>query len=409
MGAQNPQISNPRFGFSPSRPIDETLTDGDPTSAAVLRPAGLQNAVVWGESSAVAGGEVSLIIEASNDGATWVLLSETSPTQLFSGPFQRQILNEAASGLVDLEHWRWIRIRTAVASGAPTWTIRVLVSGIARDCEKFLRGSRSDEIFGPRLGLTPAVAFSDKFTRPAGTLFANCQVEATGVVLDGLTRFDAELQGSPDGGTSYVTLGTVQITSNGVQTMTIDSDRFFTLGAYYDLRFSVRDVGGAGANTAYDRIQFYLTLDSCDWVVDDDGAGPGGGGLGDAFISVDFGAPGAEVGDTRTLAGQIYDSSGSPLAAAKKIELIVYDSTQSGDLDLASNATFSAVNTGSAVDGVGTNRVVLTADASGAFEVDVNDVAVETVFVSAVNARGPVPLSSPQLLVASGEAELEFT
>jgi hypothetical protein len=231
---------------------------------------------------------------------------------------------------------------------------------------------------------------------------------ATGVVLGTLTGFFVELQASPDNGASWFRLtDIVKFTADGTITLTVNGESFFSLGAYSLFRFRVTDDGTSDAATAYDQIQFLLSLDSCDWVMDS-GSGGSSGSLGSTFYTVGFGSPGAEVGDTIPIAGQVYDSSGVPLPGVRKIELIAYDTSRAGDLDLALNAQFTAVNTGTAIAGTGTNRIVLDTDASGVFDVDILDAAAETVYLTAVNARGPVPIANAQVLVAAEEASLTF-
>lgn len=398
MSAQNDQTSNPRFGFTPKQLIDASFTNAAPTGTAVARPAGLQSVVVVATCTAFgSSGSISLIVEGSNDNSNWVTIEETQAADYITANGQQRVLS------VDLEHWAYIRVRTPIASGTPTYTIAVLVSGISTDAEKFIRGP--SDAFGPRLGTTPTSASSDLWKRPAGTLYCNCQVVASGVVLGGLTSFNALLQGSPDQGDTWVTLGTVSITASGAQVMSVGGSQFFSLGQYADIRFRVEDNGSAGVTTAFTAITFYLSMDSSDWLIDNPSS-QGGSTLGNAFLVVQLGTPGAEAANTIDIAGQIYNSEGSALSGAKKIELIVYDTTQAGDLDLASNATFTAVGTGTAIAGLTTNRVVLTTDSTGAFEVSVLDAAAESVYVCAVNPSGPN--ASAQLIVAAPEATLTF-
>lgn len=406
MPAQNPQVTNPRYGFTPKFIPQQQVTDAAPTGTAIARPAGLRQVLVFAATNDPFGGpgEVNLIIEGSNDGSGWVTVGQLTSTDYFTAQFQEKILS---GGSVDLQHWRFFRVRSAIVSGAPTYTITVLITGIARDCECFLRGDEEDLIFANRLGATPLFEVTPAFRRPAGTLLTNLQVQATGVVLGGITSFIYRLQGSPDNGTTWVNIGSVDITADGTYTMTVDGDSFFSLGSYSLLRFAYFVNGGPGPTTAFTALQAFMTLDSCDWVIDD-ASSSSGGSLGDAFIAVDFGAPGAEVGDTIAIAGQVFDTNGSPLLGVRKIELVLSDTSEAGDLDLANNAQFSAVNTGTAIAGIGTNRIVLDTDASGVFDVDVNDVAAETVYLSAVNPRGPVSLANPQIVAASAEADLTF-
>ncbi len=408
MGSNNtPADAHPRFGFTEKRIINEALTDSALVGVAVPRTAGLQFVVAMGTFTLSAGtGEVQLLVEGSNDNANWVTLGQTAPTENFTTNGQFQILNAGGTGQVDLEHWAWIRTRAVIVSGTPSFSLATIVTGIARDCSKAMRGN--NDPFGPRLGTTPTAQNSTVFKRPAGTLLANCQAVASGVVLGGLTSFDVAVQGSPDGGTTWVDLATASITADGAVVLLDDTSRFFSLSQYFNLRFRVIDNGAAGVTTAFTSITFYLSLDDCDWVIDGDASGAGSGGLtpSDVFVSVDFGTPGAEAANTIAIGGQVYDADGAPLAEARKIELIVYDTSQAGDEDLSTNATFSATNTGTTISGLATNRLVLTTDASGAFNVDVLDVAVESVYVTAVNPRGPN--ATPQLIAAATEATLTF-
>jgi hypothetical protein len=407
MGSNNnPLDLHPKFGFSQQQMINTALTGAAPTGSAVQRPAGVRSVVAVGIFTLSAGtGEVSLILEGSNDGTNWFVVSQTALTEYFTTNGQTQVLNDAGDGLVDLEHLRYVRVRTVTVSGTPTYSLQVIVTGIARDCEGFVRQAS----FGPRLGATPTSQSSTSFTRPQGTLLTNVQVNASGVVLGTLTSFEAVLQGSPDGGTTWLDIGVATITGNGSQLMpSLDNETFFSLGAYYMLRFLVRDVGVANGVTAFTSIALVCTLEDCDWVIDD-GAGGGGSSPFDPsniFVSVAFGSPGAEAANTIDISGQIFDADGAPLAESRKIELLVYDTSQAGDLDLALNATFSAVGTGTAIAGVATNRVVLTTNASGQFTVSVLDVAVESVYVTAVTPSGPQ--TTPQIIAQSAEATLTF-
>lgn len=406
MGSNNTPLDlHPRFGFTEKRIINAVLTDASLASAAVPRTAGLESVVAMGTFTLIGGtGEVQLIVEGSNDNASWVVLGQTVAPSNFSANGQFEILNAIGTGQVSLEHWAWIRVRAAILAGTPDFSLAVIVTGIARDCSKYMRDP--DSPFGPRLGAVPTVQNGDNFIRPAGTLLANCQVVATGVVLGTLTSFDVAVQGSPDGGTTWVDLATASITASGTVVLLEEGDRYFTLSQYYNLRFQVRDNGVANGATAFTAITFYLSMDDCDWIIDGQDSGGGGGAGTDAFISVQFGLPGLQAGNDITIAGQVYDADGAPLLESRKIELIVYDTSQAGDLDLAANATFTVVGTGTDIIGLGTNRLVLTTDASGAFEIIVTDAVAETVFVTAVNPAGPNVV--PQVIVAATEAELEY-
>lgn len=404
MGSNNtPQDAHPRFGFTEKRIINEALTDTSLTGTTVERTAGLREVVALGVFSLTAGaGSVGLRLEASNDGVNWFTLSQTSPTELFTADGQVQILNAAGSGQVDLQHFNYVRARASVVAGAPTFSLQVIVTGIARDCEKFTRSAT----WGPRAGATPTEQIAALFRRPAGTLLTNVQVNASGVVLGTLTSFDVVLQGTPDGGATWVDIGVAPVTADGSQLMAVDTETFFSLGSYANLRYLVRDNGAANGATAFESIEVLGTLDSCDWVIDGDGQSGSPFDPSEVFISVGFGLPGAEAADKIPISLQVFDADGAPLAESRKIELLVYDTSNAGDLDLAFNATFDAVTAGTAVSGIGTNRLAVLTDGSGAATVEILDAAAETVYLTAVNNRGP--LAVPQLLVQAAEAALVF-
>jgi len=411
MGSQNPQVQSPRFGFSPKQLITTSLTDAALTGLSVPRAPGLQFVVAMGTITLTGGaGEVSLLVEGSNNGSDWITVGETSPSEYFTSNGQVQILNVSTGSLTDLEHWAFVRVRAVVISGAPIFSLDVIVSGIARDCESYLRGDAPEDQFVSRLGTVPTVSSTEKIRRPAGTVLANCQVSASGIVLGGLTSFVCAVQGSPDGGSTWVDIGLVEITADGTEVMTVGGESLFSLGAYYDFRFQVSDNGAATGTTSYGNITFFLSLDSCDWVIDGD-PGSGGGGssdLGDAFITVDFGAPGIQFLSTISISLQVFDAQGVPLASSRKIEIIAYDVPQGGDLDLSLNATIEAVSTGTAISGLSTNRTVLTTDASGVAVLDIQCFETQDVYITAVNPSGPNALILPQVIIAAAELDLFF-
>jgi hypothetical protein len=397
-----PFLLHPRFGFSEQQMINEILANASLASTLQVRAAGTRFAVAIGVFTLSAGvGTVRMFVEGTLDGTNWFVLAQTSGATDLSASGQ-VVLNASGSSLVDLQRFQSIRTRAAIVAGAPTFELQTIVTAISRDAEEFVRS----EVFS-RAGAVPTTQFGDNIVRPAGTMLVNLQVVASGVVLDGATSFDVVLQGSPDSGTTWVTIGTAAVTANGSSLMLVDTETLFSLGEYSTLRMGVVDNGAAGAASAF-TITSYLGLDSSDWIDDaDDGTGGGGSfDPNDVFCIVTFGAPTAEVLNTRTISLQISDYDGNPIASARKIELIVYDTSNAGDVDLANNATFSLVNTGTAIAGLATNRLVLLTNASGAANVSVLDAAVETTYLTAVNNQGPSTL--PQIIVQAAEVPLSY-
>lgn len=397
-----PFLLHPRFGFSEQQMINEILTDASLSSALEPRAAGTRFAVAVGVYSLLAGvGTVRMFVEGTLDGTNWFVLAQTSGATDLTASGQ-VVLNASSSSLVDLQRFQSIRTRAAVVAGAPTFELQTIVTAISRDAEEFVR---SDSF--SRAGAAPTSQFGDSIVRPAGTMLVNLQVDASGVVLGGVASFDVVLQGSPDSGTTWVTIGTAAVAANGSSLMSVGSETLFSLGEYSTLRMGVVDNGVAGLASAF-TITAYLGLDSSDWIDDaDDSASGSSFDPNDVFCIVTFGAPTAEIGNTRTIGLQISDYDGTPIASARKIELIVYDTSNAGDVDLANNATFSAVTTGTAVAGLATNRLVLLTNAAGAANVSVLDAAVETTYLTAVNNQGPSTL--PQIIVQAAEVPLSYT
>ena len=401
MGSSNtPMDAHPRHGFSPLTPFDGSLTNATLVTAAIPRVAGLRYVVVPGIFTLVAGaGSVQLFLEGSNDAVNWVVCAQSGPTELFTTNGQEEILNSEGSGQADLEHFAYLRVRAAIVAGAPTFSLRVIVSGISRDSEKFLK---TDTYV--RSGATPTVQNGLTNVRPAGTRMVNAQLVASGVVLGGATSFDVVLQGSPDGGTTWFDIASASVTANGSQLLLADGERFVSLGSYSRFRTIVQDVGVAGALAAFS-ISVYTSLDSVDWIADSEGSG-GSFDSNEVFIEAVFGPPSAEVADVITIGLQLYDAEGAVLLESRKVEFILYDTSDAGDLDLASTAVFNVLTSGTVIAGLATNRLVLTTTAGGQASVDVLDAAVETTYLTAVNPRAN--LGTPQYIAQASQATLVF-
>jgi len=113
-----------------------------------------------------------------------------------------------------------------------------------------------------------------------------------------------------------------------------------------------------------------------------------------------------EVADTITLTWQLLDFNGFPILSVRLVELFVYETSTAGETAMAANGSFTAVSTGTLVAGLNTNRVTVSSSAAGLITVDVTDVVAETVYVTVVTSRGPLPV--PTVVVQSDEAVLVF-
>jgi hypothetical protein len=392
---------HPRFGFNEVRPWAGELSDTALAGDSFPRTSGLFDLCLVVDFELTAGsGEVNVGLEGSNDGVNWVGLGSFPATEYFTASGQNSLD-------VDCERWTYLRVRAVVVSGAPTFTMDVWTVGIQGDSEKFLRTTDVS-----RDGNTENAGTVN--IRPRGTKFVNVQVISTGVVLDGVTSYDVVLQGSPNyeqddpGSAVWVDLNSVSVTGDGQEIMVDGLSKLIDLQCYNWFRFLVRDNGAAGASSDY-TMEILLSMDSGDWVLVTTGAADEGGGsdITPALLEVLFGTPGAEAADTIQVPFTVVDGEGNPVTTAKRVEFLVYDTTQAGELDLAANATFSAVGGGaSAVAGLTTNRVLVITDASGIGTLDVLDAAAETVYVTGTQPSAPLP--TQQLVWKAAEAALTF-
>lgn len=391
-------VSNqhPAFGYNPTTPITGTLTQAALTGTAFQRQASLYEATVYVSCTAYAGGgSASVVLEGSNDGVNWFTLSSLPASQYFTGTGTRTL--GGGNDEVSLERWNYLRVRSLVTAGNPTFTMAYTFAGISGDSEKFLWS-------GTMAWAGTAVSGSSTI-RPSGTRYAQVQLTATGVVLGAASSYGVELQGSVDGGTTWVNIATYLITANAQVAMTSnEGNALIDLGPYSRFRMYVHEIGGAGTSAT---IAWYLTLDSQDWLFLS--LPPGGSvlpTLSDALLQVVSGPAGAEALDTIVVPVQVYDASGNPVTRAVLLQAIVYDTSNAGVTDLSTNATITAVGSGTLVSGGTTNRVSFLTSASGYATVSVLDAVAETVFFAVTQLEGP--LSTYQIVWNSNQVSLTF-
>lgn len=405
---------HPRLGFNPIVPQSRVLTDASLVGESFERPAGLLEVSVIGGFVLTAGlGEVNLLLEGSNDGTNYVILGQLATGNYFDTNGQQKVLNPASNGQLSVGHWLRLRVRAVVVSGAPTFTLTTYVGGIKRDSEKQLLGPVTATGGDNPLVLSAggALPVPTTWRRPAGTGLTNVQVVVSGVVLDGATSIDAVLEGSLDGNAPFQELARVTFVADGNDVMVFSGDNLINLGAYPYFRVRPEVVGVLGGLTAFS-LSYFLTLDSADWSLDP-GADSSGGAtpvLDSAMLQAIIPSPTPVVAPADiTVTGQLVDADGNPISGSRRIELVVYDTTLAGDLDLSANLTFAAVNTGTALAGLTTNRLALATDASGFFSVDVTQAVpgAETAFFTAVQHRGPQ--ATKTLIWQADQATLTFT
>jgi hypothetical protein len=397
---------HPRFGFTSQLLIDQVLTDSSLVGASKVRLAGLFEVSVVAVCTAFVGvAQVNLIVEGSNDNANWFLVAQLTAATYFTTTGQK-VLNPTAEQIVSLERFQYVRVRSAIVAGAPTFSMQVFVAGIQGDSESFVDTKSFTRTAGTVTQVTPNI-------RPAGVSFVNVQIDTAGLNLGGAASIQVALQGSPNYETGMVPanqvwqdLVTTSVTANGAAMMSISGDRLIDLAGYDWFRIELRDVGGVSVAYAIDT---YVSMDSGDWIFATLNIPSGGGsipGLDTGLLSVQFSAPGVEAANTIIVPFQVLDSNGNPVTASVRVEFIVYDTANAGDLDLAATATFSAVGGGaSAISGIATNRVAVDTSATGIGTLSILDAAVETVYLTGVQPNTPI---ARQIVWEAGQATLVY-
>ena len=390
------------YNFSEFRFTTDTVTSAALNGTTQARPAGLFVASVVGSLTVTAGsGTIRLILEGTNDGTTWFVISQSTVAQAFSLTGEVRSLNEDDQSLVNVQRFRSLRVRATVltTTAAPfTWSLSVEWSGMMLAGSSILQTS-------PSLAFAGASPTNDAvFGRQAGAIFASLQATvAAGFVQNGATVF-ANLQGSLDGGTVWVTIAqSIAITAAGSQQVFQDGFPLINLGGFNFLRFQISFVGGPPTGS----VIFNLCYDSADARAGIYAVSADAGELpSTTFAIVQADAPTAEAANTRTVTVRLEQADGSPLAAIRRMRAILYVGAGAGLSGLSPNATFSAIALGTAQSAFGTNTLSFSTDATGVATLSILDAAVETVQLSVLD-EGP-KTGNPFLIVQTIEVALGY-
>lgn len=372
-------------GYNESRFGSATLTELALVGTSLEVPDGAVEVCVVGVLTVSAGtGSLRLIIEGSNDNVNWHTIAQSTTSELFTTNGDVRSLGEAAGSNVSIDRWKYVRTRIVeVTSAGFTYTMAISVTAILHDSERFL-----DTAAFTRTG---ANVNSTMVTRRNGTRYLTAQVVCTAVVLGAASSIAVVLQGSPDGGTTWVDISDVtSVAGTGSQVMTQDAVNLMDLGQFQHWRLRTADVGGVATSYA---ISVYVGSDSCDWFC----AVPVGGFevpvvLSDMLVSVVADAPTVEALDTRTVTLRLLSMDGNPLLRQVLLHLYLSDTSGAGNADLSTNGTFSVVNTGTGITPVGSNEIVVRTAADGTCDVSVLDAAAETIYLVATGDGLAQPL-----------------
>lgn len=390
----------------------------------------------------VAGDRFGLFIEGSNTGDTsnpleWIRLSSLNLSEVFDagdpavlgsvrvigGDF---VVNQfQGEGQVSIGRWHFLRLRTEIVSGTPTFTLDVRAVAIAGDGERMDRNVTVRK-FGGNISL---IYFSDSFLRPAGTRYMSSQAFAVDIVPAAGDGWHVQIQGALD--QSAVDAGewhdldfSGPLPGTGALVVTGDSYFFeqdqiqlIDMGPFNYFRFVVTSAGVFDSASAF-QILFSSVVDDDDWLDADIGLTKLNEGLREVLCQVVFGLPpygapvapspaGPPVG-TLSIPYQVCDTNGRPLLGARNILFTLSDIKGAGRLSPHPTATFEGVDNAGVMGqgrvvppglllppgGFGTFMYVRTGDlGSGAVEVFAPALTPD-VWLGADNQVPPLPRSA---------------
>jgi hypothetical protein len=388
-----------RDGFAEHR-TSGTLTTASGNGTAFQRQPGVYECIVMGTITITAGsGTVTLKLQGSNDNSNWHVISELNAESYYSTTADVRVLNADGGSVVECGRWKYLRVIAADVSAGATWSIAYKFAGIGRNSSPYLDTEA--------LTRTTTATNGTAVTRRAGARYATVQVVMASYAAGGLSGYKYLLQGSPDGGTTWVEVASSStITGNGATWLEQDGATLIDFGGFATYRMRVEDVGTASGGEAY-TVTYYIATDDGDWLGGDPDAIGGAASLAfGSMVVAKVTNTAAEAGNARAVTWQLMDLSGNPIREARTVDIVVYDTSLAGATDLSTNGTISSVTTGTLVAGSGTNRVTVTSDANGVIVAAVADASAETIYAAVVDNEGPKSVN--QVIVQSEQATLAF-
>jgi len=348
-------------------------------------------------ATAVAGGaRIRTWLEGSNDNVNWHAIVASAEDQVIDTTAQVRALGEDMASVVDLSRWSRIRVR-AEDLAAGTFTIVVTLSGVRLPGQAYANIETA-------LTRTAATVNGTTFSRQGGARYASVTVGCTAIVNGGQTVL-GRLQGSPDGGTTWITIATsATFDAAGSVILLQDGSDIIDLGGFDTLRFQLFDTGVTSYTCAT-----YLSTDSMDHLLSADAGGPNVADiLSDALVNITQDAATVEALDQRNVTLRVETLTGSPLLAERLYKIILSDSINAGDNDLATNAVFGAIigGDGTLISGGGTNEAIVRSSATGTVTIGIIDAATETVYLMAV--EGGVPKAARMLIIECEQQAIAF-
>ena len=399
-------MSNLNDGFSWFNLSAVTLTNAAQNGAAVARKPGMFNLAVMGTMTDADGDNptVSLQLQGSMDGTNWIVLAVNGANNQFTGAGSVVVLGVDGGDSVDCQRFKYIRpaLQVLETAGGVTWSVAVKVSGIGRDgavvdySKQTIRAASNPYVAATNNGAAQ--------TRMSGLKHLTCQVTTTAFVAGGAT-VTANFQISPDSGTTWFTIATQAISGTGSFVFEHDNSNLIDLGGCNKYRVQVVDTGG-NTTTAYTYTE-YFGGDASDWLTTSvNAAQQVPEVLNEALLRISLaqsaeGTPGA---NQKNVTVTVTKLDGTLLNKSVTLRMTVCDTALAGAADLAANAVWNSVSTGTARSATGANQIIVTTAATGIAVLVLQDTAGETVYIQPLNSlsmtdsgQAALVLSAPQL------------
>ena len=402
-------ISNPLPGtFTYNELSDEQLGLGSTVGTAFSRRAGIYNVAVTGVlTTADATISAGLVLYGSNNGTDWVeIAAMDAADRLQTTTVTTGCIAFSSGGVVPVGRFRYLQVQVEGANlaGNP-WTMDVLVGGAQHPGEHF-------QVTPAQIVRGAATMVSDTVSRPRNVRMLTTQAVFSNVDIDGSGSFDIVAQMSVDG-SEWATVNTAtSVVANGAVVVPgVGGGVTLDWGGFNYMRFEISD-NGVGATPTY-TCNLLVDMDSKDWQAYESPTGGAGGGGGVLGARVDIPDVNFTLPGNAPIVVQVTDASGAPLAGNHNLVLVISDTRNAGDVDLAGMVQFDGVTAGAGVivAGDNTNRCAVRTDATGRINLDIDDNgagAGAIVWIHAESMGVPHPDGLGLVVAQSDQCRLEY-
>ncbi len=435
MGAPSRDL-RPQYGWNPYVFTDNN-TLGEPggllpsETEAYVRPNGMYRVTVAGRVEAGAGGGAGtygFVLEGSNTGGAaadeWIVLAETNLAEIYEAPkasLQTRVLafaNGKSSGqgfngeaTVPCDRWRYLRVRTFVSTGVPTFEIDIRMTGIAAD------GERNDlDLSLVRVSGDTDEPVTSVIQRPSGVRYLSAQAYVDAMIISPappaasftLILETAQDQDAVDNDRwvpfdqlgEFDAVGDTGFFQNG-------QARLIDLSGWMFFRFRGEKTSGKLPDdiSSY-TISCLSTFDDADWIDGEQGIPLLHESIRKTFVMLAF-DPAIDLGGGNwSVRLQLCDMNQTPIREVREVGILLAASEDGFSDDLSATATFTAALSGSIQYGAGNNVAVVRTENDGTMEISFADGGAVALFVAGWNVFLPATPSNEnfgpgQILIAT--------